>query len=57
MSKKNSKVSAVVVSEINRLFSELAEFDVTVQRKKTEAKAYIQVLDRYQGYEGFTQSI
>ncbi|MEQ9898012.1 hypothetical protein ABRP59_00035 [Pectobacterium punjabense] len=51
MSKKNSKVSAVVVSEINRLFSELAEFNVTVQRKKTEAKAYIQVLDRYQGDE------
>ncbi|MBU2672433.1 hypothetical protein I5654_07090 [Hafnia paralvei] len=51
MSKKNSKLPAVIISEINRLFTVLAEFDVTIQRKKTEAKAYIQVLDRYQGDE------
>lgn len=51
MSNKNSKIPAQLVSDIKQLFNELAEFNVTVQRKKTEAKACIQVLDQYQGDE------
>ncbi|WP_447873975.1 hypothetical protein [Serratia fonticola] len=51
MSKKNSKISEEIISKIKWLFTDLAEFNVTIQRKKTEAKACIQVFDRYQGDE------
>ncbi|AYY05020.1 hypothetical protein EGY04_08220 [Enterobacter roggenkampii] len=51
MSKKNSKLPTTIVNEIKHLFNELAAFDVTVQRKQSSTKAYIQVLDEYQGNE------
>lgn len=51
MSKKNSKIPSVIVNEINHLFNELAAFGVIVQRKQSSTKAYIQVLDEYQGNE------
>ncbi|EPM0888351.1 hypothetical protein RFD12_000542 [Klebsiella aerogenes] len=51
MSKKNSKIPFAIVNEIKHLFNELAAFSVTVQRKKSSTKAYIQVLDEYQGNE------
>ncbi|ATY03436.1 hypothetical protein [Klebsiella aerogenes] len=50
MSKKNSKIPSVIVNEINHLFNDLAAFGVIVQRKQS-TKAYIQVLDEYQGNE------
>ncbi|QLV93658.1 hypothetical protein HV270_16940 [Citrobacter freundii] len=51
MSKKNGKVSSEVVNEINNLLNCLAAFGVTVQRKQSSTKAYIQILDEYQGNE------
>lgn len=51
MSKKNSKIPSAIVNEIKRLFNELAAFGVTVQRKQSSTKAYIQVLDEYKGNE------
>ncbi|MEH0870767.1 hypothetical protein [Serratia liquefaciens] len=51
MSKKNSKIPTTIVNEIKHLFNELAYFGVTVQRKQSSTKAYIQVLDEYQGKE------
>ncbi|HBC6077352.1 TPA: hypothetical protein KEW24_003191 [Citrobacter koseri] len=51
MSKKNSRIPATIVKEIKRLFNELTDFKVTVQRKKSSTKAYIQVLDEFQGDE------
>lgn len=51
MSKKNSKIPSTIVNEIKRLFNEVAAFGVTVQRKQSSTKAYIQVLDEYQGNE------
>lgn len=51
MSKKNSKIPSAIVNEIKHLFNELAAFSITVQRKQSSTKAYIQVLDEYQGNE------
>lgn len=51
MSKKNSKIPSAIVNEIKRLFNELAAFSVRVRRKQSSTKAYIQVLDEYQGNE------
>lgn len=51
MSKKNSKISSEVVNEINNLLNYLSAFGVTVQRKQSSTKAYLQILDEYQGNE------